>query len=215
MKFCVDHGAAIEHPRGAGNQHKAVVGCLENGRGKAAEFLAEHGALLDLEGAAGVGRLDVVKTFFNDDGTLKPAATEKQMKDGFAWACQFGRTNVVDFLLKRRIEVNVRLRHNGQTGLHWAAYGGHPDTVKLLLERGAAIDAKDETYDGTPLGWALYAWATRSDSFERERYYEVVAILIRAGATPDREWIEGSRQRIAQKIKSDPRMQGALNRGQA
>jgi hypothetical protein len=33
---------------------------------------------LDLEGAAGVGRLDVVKSFFNDDGSLKPPAGRRE-----------------------------------------------------------------------------------------------------------------------------------------
>ena len=66
--------------------------------GEAAEFLVTRGARLDLEGAAGVVRLYDVKSFFNDDGSLKPPATQKQMKAGFAWACEFGRTGVVDFL---------------------------------------------------------------------------------------------------------------------
>ena len=114
--------------------------------------LRSRGARLDLEGAAGVGRLDVVKSFFNDDGSLKPPATQQQMKDGFAWACEFGRTSVVDFLLQRGMDVDAKLKHDGQTGLHWAAYGGHADTVKLLLERGAPVDAKDESYGGTPWG---------------------------------------------------------------
>src|SRR5262249_39223838 len=154
MQLLMEHGAIIDGP----DSGSAVNGCLHNGRGAAAEFFANHGAKLDLEGAAGVGRLDVVKSFFNDDGSLKPPATVKEMRDGFAWACEFGRTNVVDFLLRRGMEIDARLKHNGQTGLHWAAYGGHEDTVRLLLQRGAPVDAKDESFDGTPLGWALYAW---------------------------------------------------------
>jgi len=212
LQILLDHGAAIEHPRSAGNNHKAVVGCLENGRGKAAEFLAEHGAHLDLEGAAGVGRLDIVKTFFDDDGMLKPTAKEKQLKDGFAWACQFGRSSVVDFLLDHGIDVNARLRHHGNTGLHWAAYGGHANTVKLLLQRGAETDARDETYEGTPLEWALHGWASRPEQAQREPYYEVVALLTRADAKLDQAWVETSRQEIAQKIKSDSRMREALRR---
>lgn len=41
--------------RGAGNAHQIVNGCLANGRPEAAMYLAEKGAPLDLEGAAGVG----------------------------------------------------------------------------------------------------------------------------------------------------------------
>jgi len=49
-----------------------------NGRGQAAESLASRGGRLDLEGAAGVGRLDLVKDYFNAKGRLKRAATRKQ-----------------------------------------------------------------------------------------------------------------------------------------
>src|SRR5215510_9796087 len=203
MELLIDHGAIIDGPDGG----SAVNGCLHNGRGEAAEFFASRGARLDLEGAAGVGRLDIVKGFFNPDGSLKPVATEKQMKDSFAWACEFGKTNVVDFLLQMGIRLDARLRHDGQTGLHWAAYGGHADTVKLLLERKAPVDIKDVSYGGTPLGWALYAWGTRPDRQRRESYYAVVAQLVSAGATLD-PWLEDDEDRraVAQKMRADPRM---------
>jgi hypothetical protein len=155
MELLIERGAIIDGPDG----YSGVNGCLQNGRGEAAEFFANRAARLDLEGAAGVGRLDVVQSFFTEDGSLKPPATEEQMKDGFAWACQFGRTEVVDFLLERGIQVDAKLRH-GETGLHWAAHAGHARTVQLLLDRGAPIDVKDDRYDGTPLDWALHGGQT-------------------------------------------------------
>jgi ankyrin repeat protein len=88
------------------------------------------------------------------------------------------------------MEVNPKLRHQGQTGLHWAAYGGHVETVKLLLEHGAPLDEKDESYGATPLGWALYSWGNRPERAECGRYYEVVALLVRAGAKVDPQWHE-------------------------
>jgi len=209
MELLIEHGAIIDGPDGG----SAVNGCLHNGRAEAAEFLASHGARLDLEGAAGVGRLDVVKSFFHDDGSLRPPATQEQMNDGFAWACEFGRTNVIAFLLQQGIEVDARLRHDGQTGLHWAAYGGHVDTAKLLLEHGAPIDAKDESYGGTSLDWVLYAWGNATErAAKRGRYYEVVALLVRAGAKLDPHWYQDDedRRRAAEKIRSDPRMLAAL-----
>jgi ankyrin repeat protein len=151
MELLIERGAIIDGPDG----YSGVNGCLRNGRGEAAEFLANRGAGLDLEGSAGVGRLEVVKSFFAGDGRLKPPATEEQMKDGFAWACEFGGINVVDFLLQNGMKADTRLKH-GETGLHWAAYGGHSAIVKLLLERGAPIDVKDDRYNGTPLDWALH-----------------------------------------------------------
>jgi ankyrin repeat protein len=209
MTLLIDHGAVIDGPDGG----SAVNGCLQNGRGEAAEFFASHGARLDLEGAAGVGRLDIVKGFFNDDASLKPPATQQQVKDAFAWACEFGRTNVVEFLLQQGMEVDARLKHDGQTGLHWASLHGHVDTVKLLLQRGAQVDAKDESYSGTPLGWALYAWGSATQRMaESGRCYEVVALLVRAGAKLNPEWYEDDedRRRAATKMRSDPRMLASL-----
>jgi ankyrin repeat protein len=209
LELLIEHGANIDGPDGG----SAVNGCLHNGRGKAAEFLASRGARLDLEGAAGVGRLDDVKSFFNDDGSLKPPATEKQMKAGFAWACEFGRTSVVDFLLHSGIDVKARLnQEGGETGLHWAAFEGHVDIVRLLLEHGAPVDVKDKRHGGTPLDWALYGWGTSEDKADRRGYYEVVGLLARAGARLDPQWYEEvkNRQGAAKKIQSDPRMQAAL-----
>ncbi len=209
MELLLDHGALIEGPDGG----SAVNGCLHNGRGQAAEFFASRGARLDLEGAAGVGRLDLVRSNFKPDGTLKPPATQTQMNDGFAWACEFGRTSVVKFLLQRGVKVDTRLKHNGQAGLHWASLGGHADTVKLLLKHNSPIDAKDESYDGTALNWALYGWGNATGREAESRgYYEVVAALIREGATFDLPWYEadGDRRNALKKLRSDPRMKSAL-----
>jgi hypothetical protein len=200
MELLIENGAALDGPDGS----STVNACLRNGRGEAAEFLASRGAMLDLEGAAGVGRLDLVASYFEGDGRLKTPATARQMRDAFAWACQFGKTGVVDFLLQKGMEIDAKLKHHGQTGLHWAAYGGHADTVKLLLERGAPIDARDARFNGTALGWALHAW---SNAPERKRggYYEVAALLVQAGARLDDE-----EKPQAAAIDSDPRMKAAL-----
>lgn len=211
MDLLIGHGALIDGPDGG----SAVVGSLRNGRGEAAVFFAKHGARLDLEGAAGVGRLDIVRSFFHSDGSLKPPATPKQMKDGFAWACEFGHTAVADFLLRNGMEVDAKLPHDGQTGLHWAACGGHANTVRLLLERGAPAGAKDESYGGTPLEWALYGWGNAPDTAGRGQYHEVAELLVRAGAKLDPQWFEEDdeeRRRAVRKLRSDPRMQAALMR---
>jgi len=204
MTILLDRGAKLDHP---GNRQKIVNICLTNGRGKAAEFLAQRDAPLDLEGAAGVGRLDLVKNYFDKNGSVKLPGTRKQMEDGFAWACEFGRTPVVDFLLQKGVPIDAKLRHDGQSGLHWAAYGGHAATVKLLLNRGASIDVRDQRYGGTPLDRALYAWNNSLPS--PEHYYEVVALLVQAGARLDPE-VDDDGRHAAEKIRSDPRMVAAL-----
>ena len=206
LELLLEHGARIDEPG-----QSAVNGCLANGRGEAAEFLAERGAGLDLEGAAGVGRLDVVKTFFNGDGSLKESANPEQVRSAFAWACQFGRTEVVEFLLDAGFVLATRLRHDGQTGLHWAAYGGHAETVELLLGSGAPIDARDETYEGTALEWALYGWGEGAPEATRGDYYRVVALLVSAGATADPAWLAHPyREKLGEKVQADARMLAAL-----
>ena len=204
METLIRAGAAIDGP-GLG----IVNACLANGRAQAAEFLAGRGAQLDLEGAAGVGRLDLVISFFNEDGSLKRNATKAQMKDGFAWACEYGGTSVVEFLLRRGIEVDARVKNHGQTGLHWAALGAHIDTVALLLDWNAPVDAKDETWGSTPLGWALHGWGDRQPGVEPGRYYEVVALLVAAGAWVDPKWLAGDT------VRADPCMLAALRRNSA
>jgi Ankyrin repeats (3 copies) len=209
LMLLLEHGAAVEHLGLVGNKHQAVIGCLANGRGKAAAFLASRGAHLDLEGAAGVGWLDVVKSFFDPDGSLKPDATREQMRDGFAWACEYGHSSVVSYLLERGVDLEAKLSRNGQTGLHWASYGGHADIVRLLLQHKAPVNVKDETYQGTPLGWALYGWG---ESPNRGNYYEVVALLVDAGAKEEAAWLVDPDRGmpLTAKIQADPRMVAAL-----
>jgi hypothetical protein len=98
------HGAVIDQPGAVGNKQGAIVGCLANGCPEAAEFLAKRGARLDLDGAAALGRLDAVKSFFDEDGRLKANTTPQQMKFGFLLACGYGRDQVVEFLLKKGVD---------------------------------------------------------------------------------------------------------------
>jgi hypothetical protein len=85
MQILLDHGAAMDRPRAAGNRRTIVEGCLWNGRGKAARFLASRGARLNLETAAGAGKLDVVKGHFSENGALKPDATEESSYSGASY----------------------------------------------------------------------------------------------------------------------------------
>jgi ankyrin repeat protein len=187
-----------------------VIAALHNGRGRAAEYLARRGARLDLEGAAGTGRLDVVKTFFNKDGRLKATATKTQMELGFIWACEYGRKPVVAFLLQKGMDVAAQ--PHGETGLHWAAYGGHAQIVKMLLKRSPPLDVKDARFDGTPLDWALHGWCNPAPESNRAGYYEVVVRLVAAGTIVDAEWLEDPHRTtpIGKKVRGDRRMRSAL-----
>jgi hypothetical protein len=195
----LDRAVAPDYTRG-----HVVNACLANGRGEGAERVATRGAHLDLEGAAGVGRLDVVKTFFNEDGSLTSRATPDEMKSGFKWACAYGHLEVVRFLLQGTMDLAER--HRGETALHHASYGGHTAIVALLLDRGAPVNAEDETWANTPLGWALYAWSNAPGGPKPDRYYEVVDLLIAAGGVVQPDWLDDER------IATDVRMRAALGR---
>jgi hypothetical protein len=196
------HGASLDRAVAPDYTDGRVVNaCLANGRPEGAAILARRGAFLDLEGAAGVGRLDVVETFFDEDGRLRSTATPAQMKSGFNWACGYGWLPVVQFLLARGIDVAER--HRGETGLHLAALGGHVAIVEHLLAREAPIDSEDETWRSTPLGWALYGWSEAAAA-AKARYYDVVRVLVAAGSVVRTEW------RDDEAIRADPRMVAVL-----
>jgi hypothetical protein len=173
MHTLLDYGANIN---GIPEGWNPLIAALHNGRPEAAEFLAAHGARLNLEGAAGVGRLDVVKSFLNDDGSLKNA-TQAQMESGFGWACEYGRNDVVEFLLDQRVDLRAGEKTN-QTGLHWAVIGRQLETVNLLIKRGAPLEAKN-VYGGTVLGQAT--WCVINDDRSVD-YVPIISALLDAGA---------------------------------
>ena len=208
IDILLDHGASLEGSVAPDyTDGRLVNACLANGRGEAAEFLANRGASLDLEGAAGVGRLDLVKSFFDAGGNLQSGAATAHMRRGFARACGYGRTHVVKFFLDHGMEVDSLLpldgMFHGHTALHVAAFGGHVDTVKELLKRHAPVDVKDESFGTTPLSWALYAWGNEPGTAPPSRYYQVVALLVAAGAKVD--------GLVGEKVRADPKMLAALS----
>lgn len=182
MQLLLDHGAEIDHVTSAGNRHRAVKGALANGRAEAAVFLADRGARLDLEDAGGVGRLDVVKGFFNADGSLKSKTSRKQLQSALKLACTWGRLNVVEFLLDNGIDLSEQ-KGDGQSPLHCAAIGGQLEVIKFLLKRNVPLETRN-MYGGTVLGQTLWSAAHGGNP---KLYAEIIEVLIQAGAAvPDR-----------------------------
>lgn len=158
METLLAHGASLEGVPGATS---IVVAALHNGRGEAAAYLARRGAVLTLEGAAGTGSLEKVKSFFDEAGRLRDGASEAEMASGFVWASEYGHDDVVEFLLDRGADPN-RATETGLSGLHWAVVGGQAKTARLLLDRGASLEARNR-YGGTALGQALWS-ASQEDA---------------------------------------------------
>ena len=93
----------------------------------------------------------------------------------------------------------------GETALHWAAMLGEDRLVSELIT-GSNVNLKDEKYNSPPLGWAIHGWCDPPDG-NHGRQREVVALLVAAGATVEREWLERNR------VRADPEMLAALGRG--
>lgn len=170
--------AHIDTPEAIARGIYTVNSCLHNGRHGSAAFLALQGAQLDLEGAAGIGRLDIVSKAFNDNGSLKTGITQAKMEYGFAWACEYGHNDVIDFLLEKGMDIDVPVE--GLPGLHWAIISGHPDTVALLISRNASLEIQN-IYEGSALEaalWALVNCWPASNTYD----IHIITLLVNAGA---------------------------------
>ena len=174
----------MESPGGAGNNQSAILGCLTNGRGSAAALLASRGARLNLETAAGSGRMDVVRSFFTEEGRLKSPATQRQLQRGFLWACEFGNLNIVEFLLDRGADLRDQAE-TSETGLHWAVVGCQLPTVQLLIRRGAPLEELN-AFGGTALGQAGWSFEN-SPSID---FFPIFEALLTTGARIEKGWLQ-------------------------
>jgi ankyrin repeat protein len=147
------------------------------GSREVAEILLAHGAepQLNMWSAAGLGMLDVVKSFWNSPNALKPGAGQTRSRDlgdgnwgkapppesyqelvseAFYVAGRNGHVEVARFLLEKGADINCR-GFLGAPGLHWAAINGHKPMVEFLIGQGADPTLHDQQFNSTALGWAL------------------------------------------------------------
>lgn len=164
--------------RGARVDSGTVCSCLANGCPEAAAYMAERGAPLDLEGAAGLGRVDAVAEQF----AASPVAPEDAGK-ALIMAAWYGQLEVIAWLLDHGVGVASRHPRYGSTALHVAAYNGHPALVELLLGRGAPAAATDAVHGTTPRVWALHRWQVEQRG-DPAHYAEIVRILEAAETDP-------------------------------
>ena len=183
LEILLARGASMESPGAAGNGQSAILGCLGNGRGEAAAFLAARGARLDLETAAGAGRLDVVKSSFTEDGNLAPPSTQWQLQRGFLWACEYGHLSIVEFLLDRGADLRDQAE-TSETGLHWAVVGCQLPVVQFLLKRGAPLEELN-AYGGTALGQAGWCF----ENAPALDFCPIFEALLAAGAEIEDGWL--------------------------
>lgn len=184
--------------RGARIEPDIVRYCLVNGCPEAAAHMALRGAPLDLEGAAGIGRVDVLEERF-DRGGISP----RDAAAALVMAAWYDQRDAVRFLLDHGVDPGARRSHDGDTALHVASYSGSPALVELLIERGAPLDVTDSVYGTPPLVWALHAWLAESRR-NAEDYKAILRLLAGAGAKVERKWLDDDR------LRADPELYALL-----
>jgi ankyrin repeat protein len=207
MQALLDYGAAMDEPGITGGRQSLVRGCLANGRARAARWLAEHGAKLDLEGAAGTGRLDAVKTFFDSNGELKPPATQADLQRGLVWACGYGGEDVVQFLLSRGADLEDD-GGGGEPPLHMAVAGASLSAVKLLMARGAPLEQRNG-YGGTALGQAGWSFVNGDPDAD---YVPIFDALLAGGAHMEDGWLAWLDKQKGRTVEQKARIAEVLRR---
>ena len=177
LQLLLDRGAHMDSQGSAGRAHSLVFACLANGQPGAARFLASRGAPVDFVSAAALDRLEEVQKHFNRDGSRKPGVSKESLQEAYRYACGYGATRVVEFLLERGADITEHTG-DGYTGTHYAVMSGSVETVKLLLRRNPPLEGKT-THGRSVLFHALWS-ATRGDA--PDAHVQIIEALIAAGA---------------------------------
>src|SRR5262249_52105264 len=173
VESLLDGGALVDGVDGDGTP---MGYAMHFGYVHTAELLARRGAKLDLRFAAGLARLDVMKSFFNPDGTLKPGSgaladpygLEHKARGESAFRCERTRPNILSqalyfacrhnrleaakFLLSRGADINAIVPglDARATILHWMASASHTEgrlpVFSFLLVHGATAKIRHASH---------------------------------------------------------------------
>ena len=154
-ELLLDHGAAIDGTSGWTPIEEALYWNSRN----VLALLVERGAKVqNLRTAAGLGRTDLIESYFNEDGTLKPEAG----KINWPWGdLESIERSSLGGPVKQSLIDRINSWSQDQQGIVnnafvFACMHGHIDAAKLLLEKGAEINAIPGGFDfaGTGLHYA-------------------------------------------------------------
>ena len=161
-ELIVEAGAS---PDGVDDDRRPMAEALFYVSPIAAKVLADHGAIIDLEFAAGLGRMDLMPAFFDAGGKLlpsagthhppvtpvpvpvppEPGAGNELLEQALAYAAINGQQETAAFLIDRGADVNAE--PSGFTHriaiVDWSE--AHPDFVQFLIQRGARPAEPDDS----------------------------------------------------------------------
>ena len=162
IQLLVDRGARIrlEETKDGGSP---FGGSITNHAPRAAEKLIELGAKPDVFVAAALGRMDLLRGFFDENGRLttiprrngSPMAERDAIGLALLVAYVNAQAEAVDFLLEHDGNWNMIGVNNG-TALHRAAWDGDLAMVKRLVAKGADLSNRENPFSSTPLSWAQH-----------------------------------------------------------
>lgn len=194
-----------------------MICALIEGHLQVAQLLQERGArAVTLSEAAGLGRVDVLASFWDSAGRLKPEAASRfgaevspgvwrsasaspadereVVQSAFEYACRNGQLEAGRFLLGRGAKVRAAGFFGGEP-LHWAAARGQDEMVRFLVSCGADMAKRDPKFGSTAFGWA------------REfNHHSTMRVLRELGYTPD-VWESasvGDVERLTELLDADP-----------
>jgi ankyrin repeat protein len=158
MDLLLKHGATLDL-----KTPDALDASLTNHAPRAAEKMIELGAKPDVLAAAALGRMDLLRAFFDTKGHLRsrPLRRGKEMtaRDAIGLALLYAyvreQPDVVDFLLEKDGNWNMVGVNNG-TALHRAAWQGDLGMVQRLVAKGADVSDRNNPFHATPLSWAQH-----------------------------------------------------------
>ena len=154
-ELLLDHGAAID---GTGGWSPLEEALYWNNRNVISLLLERGAKIQNLRTAAGLGRTDLIESYFDADGSLKPEAG----KINWPWGgletitCSSNDRKIKKSLLDQLNSWSQDRQGIVNNAFVFACMHGHIDAAKLLLDKGAEINAIPGGFDyaGTGLHYA-------------------------------------------------------------
>jgi ankyrin repeat protein len=154
-ELLLDHGAAID---GTGGWSPLEEALYWNSRNVLALLLARGARVQNLRTAAALGRTDLIESYFNADGSLKPKAGRIDWPFGSleSIACSNHAATGKQSLADRVNAWSQDRQGIVNNAFVYACMHGHIDAAKLLLDKGAEINVIPGGFDyaGTGLHYA-------------------------------------------------------------